>query len=140
MAFTYDQTNLDTETESGRLNVVRLLLGDTDAEDPQLQDEEIQFSLSVTSDNYYSAASKSARYIAAKYARLVDTDLNGQLAEKYSQLQEHYANLATTLDEEDSSSNATLGISSGGVSKIDMEMVRCLPDRPSGSWVGQYDL
>jgi len=83
MAFSYDETNLSTDTAAGRLNAVRLLVGDTDTTDQQIQDEEITFALSQNGNNVYLTASWVARSIAAKYARLVDTDLDGQLAESY---------------------------------------------------------
>ena len=37
MSWSYDATNLTTNTDAGRLNSVRLLLGDTDTSDQQLQ-------------------------------------------------------------------------------------------------------
>jgi hypothetical protein len=37
MAWSYDETDLGTTTASGRLNSVRLLLGDTDTNDQQVQ-------------------------------------------------------------------------------------------------------
>ena len=41
MAWTYDETDLDKTTTSGRLNVVRLLIGDTDTNDQLVKNEEI---------------------------------------------------------------------------------------------------
>ena len=41
MAWSYDATDLGTGTASGRLNSVRLLVGDTDTTDQQVQNEEI---------------------------------------------------------------------------------------------------
>ena len=41
MAWSYDPTDLDTTTASGRLNTVRLLVGDTDTLDQQKENEEI---------------------------------------------------------------------------------------------------
>ena len=45
MAWSYDPTDLNTTTASGRLNTVRLLVGDTDTTDQQVQNEEVTFSL-----------------------------------------------------------------------------------------------
>ena len=56
MAWTYDPTNLDKSTAAGRLNVVRFLVGDTEATKPQVQDEEINFGLSESQDDVYYAA------------------------------------------------------------------------------------
>lgn len=138
MSFTYDETDLDENTSSGRLNIVRLLLGDTNSLDQQLQDEEINFSLSMENDNPHLAASKSARYISAKYARLVDVELDGQLREDYSQLRYSYSELAENLYSEYASSKAALGISSGGISTNEMERVRCDKNRPKSFYVGQF--
>jgi hypothetical protein len=66
MSWSYDPTDLNTTTASGRLNTVRLLVGDTDTDDQQLQDEEITFSLSETGDSAYLAAAWSARAVASK--------------------------------------------------------------------------
>ena len=48
MAWSYDATDLGTSTASGRLNSVRLLVGDTDTNDQQVQNEEITFALAQT--------------------------------------------------------------------------------------------
>lgn len=127
--WSYDPTNLDDSTDSGRLNVVRLLVGDTDTLDQQVQNEEIEFSLTVSSNNVYGAGAWVARYLSAKYSRFVDTDLDGQLAESYSQLREHYSLLANTLEAEKDNSSVSLGVSAGGISKSEMERVEGIPDR-----------
>ena len=57
MAWSYETTDLGTATASGRLNAVRLLVGDTDITDPQVQDEEILFALAQEGNNVYYAAS-----------------------------------------------------------------------------------
>ena len=129
MGWTYDPTDLDTSTASGRLNVVRLLVGDTDTTDQQTQDEEIQFALLAESDDVYGAASWVAKALAAKYSRLVDTDLDGQLSEAFSQLREHYSLLASDLDAKKKSEGAFLGVSAGGISEAEMKRVESLPDR-----------
>ena len=73
MAWSYDPTDLDKDTASGRLNTVRLLVGDTDTSDQQAQNEEITFALSETNNNVYYAASWVARTVASQYARKVNT-------------------------------------------------------------------
>ena len=45
MSWSYDPTDLNTTTASGRLNTVRFLVGDTDTNDQKVQNEEIEFSL-----------------------------------------------------------------------------------------------
>jgi hypothetical protein len=56
MAWSYDPTDLDNTTASGRLNIVRLLVGDTDTVDQQVQNEEIAFGLSENGNNIYSVS------------------------------------------------------------------------------------
>jgi len=116
MAWTYDSTDLTTATSSGRLNVVRFLVGDTDTTDQQVQNEEITFALSQTSNDVYSAGVYIANSLSAKFARLVDTDLDGQLSEKYSQLQAHYKSLAQTINAQKSAGGGVaLGVFGGGL-------------------------
>lgn len=132
MAWTYDASDLSTETAGGRLNATRLLVGDTDTNDQQVQDEEITFALAQTSNNVYNAASWLASVIASKYARRVDTDLDGQLSEKYSQLQDHYARLSVSLSQQGKRfSGASLGSRVGGVSQAAVNAVRGNTDRVS---------
>lgn len=129
MAFSYDETNLSTDTAAGRLNAVRLLVGDTDTSDQQVQNEEIIFGLAQNGDNVYYTASWIARSIAAKYARLVDTDLDGQLSEKYSQLQSHYKGLSDTLEYQGKTTSGGLGFAAGGLSRARMKAVKSNTDR-----------
>ena len=129
MSWSYDETALGTSTASERLNSVRLLVGDTDTNDQQVQDEEITFALSQTGDNIYYAAAWVARTLASKYSRLVDTDLDGILAESYSQLQVHYKTLAGELEFQGKKAGATLGVAAGGISKATMEAVEDNTDR-----------
>ena len=50
MSWSYSPSDLNTTTASGRLNTVRLLVGDTDTTDQLVQNEEITFALSQTGD------------------------------------------------------------------------------------------
>lgn len=129
MAWTYDPTNLGTATLAEQLDSVRFLVGDTDTNDQQVQDEVIAFALEQFSGNIYSSAAFIARGIAAKYARLVDTDLDGQLAESYSQLQAHYKALSDTLEYQGKTASGGLGFLAGGISQARMRAVETLPDR-----------
>ena len=74
--WTYDTGNLATVDEDGRKNIVRLLIGDTDINDPQLQDEAILFALSSNKDNPNVAAIFAINAIISKYARLVNIELD----------------------------------------------------------------
>ena len=75
MGWTYDPTNLGTADAAQRLNSVRFLVGDTDTDDQQLQDEEVTFGLAQNGNSVYHAASWSARTISSKYSRQVTTAL-----------------------------------------------------------------
>lgn len=61
----------DPEDQVTPLNRVRLRIGDTDADKPQLQDEEVQSFIDI-SDSETGAAVLCARALAARYARFVD--------------------------------------------------------------------
>jgi len=75
---------------------VRFLIGDTDTNDQQLQDEEITWLLTQRS-NFTLAAADGARALAAKYARMVDTT-NLSLSVSASQRSEAYKALADQLE------------------------------------------
>jgi len=124
MAFSYDDTNLGTDTASARLNSVRLLLGDTDSNDAQVQDAEVTFALSETNDNIYYAAAWLARAVAGKYARQVNIDLDGQLSADYSDLAEQYNKLADQLEYQGTKAGSRIGVKAGGITKTDIEIAR----------------
>ena len=134
MSWSYDPTDLDTATTSGRLNSVRLLVGDTDTNDQQVQNEEITFSLSETGNNIYSAAAWVARTIASKYSRRVDTQLDGALQANYSDLAEQYYKLAEDLEYRGKTNGAVLGVSAGGLTISDIQAVRANTNRVEGSF------
>lgn len=129
MSWSYDVTDLDETTASGRLNVVRLLVGDTDTLDQQVQNEEVTFALLTESNDVYGAASWVARTLAAKYSRFVDVDLDGQVAESYSQLKDHYTLLAEKLDNQKKSDGVYIGFSAGGIKKSKMREAEMDTDR-----------
>ena len=141
MAWSYDPTNLVTTTASGRLNTVRLLVGDIDTQDQLLQDEEIVFSLGQTNDNVYYAGSWACRIIAAKYSRLVDTKIDSAGSSKYSDRVDHFILLANQLSDLGKKTNGkSLGVSFGGVSKAQMEAINSDPDRVKPAFmIGQFD-
>ena len=123
--WTYDPTQIDTETSTGQLYAVRLLVGDTDTEDQQLQDEEINFSLFQSGYNVYSAGSFSCSLISAKYSRMVSSQLDGALQAEYSDRIKHYNMLATQLTR--LGKRSSLGIGAG------------ITGNSSSFWVGQFD-
>jgi hypothetical protein len=117
MAWSYDPTDLDDTTEEGRKNIVRLLIGDTNTLDQQVQDEEIFYALSETNDNTYAAAAYISRTIAAQYARRVNTELDGALKAEYSDLMKNYMALSRDLEAQGRRRGGNMGISAGGISR-----------------------
>ena len=140
MSWSYDPSNLDDTTASGRLNVVRLLIGDNDTTDQQMQDEEVNFSLSSNSDNTYDAAIWCCATLASKYARLVTTELDGALKEEYSDLSNQYRHLGELLEKQKTRSSASLGVEFGGTTAAELENSRDDTTKaPRSFWTGQWD-
>lgn len=71
MTWSYDDTDLQDSTPAGRLNIVRLIIGDTDSNDQLLQNEEIAYFLGEASDDPDGAAVFSVEAILALFARQV---------------------------------------------------------------------
>jgi len=134
MAWTYNAADLNTTTPSGRLNTVRLLVGDTDTTDQQVQNEEITFSLAENNDNTYLSAAWIARAISSKYARLVTTKLDGALSADYSDLAKQYQGLADQLEYRGKTDGASIGVLAGGLTKSGIEAVRANTNRIEGSF------
>lgn len=134
MSWSYDSADLDTATSSGRLNVVRLLLGDTDTLDQQVQNEEVTFALAQTGDNVYYAAAWLAKTVASQYARKVDVQLDGALSAKYSDLHKHYMALSENLEYQGKKAGAVVGVVAGGLTISDINAVRGNTDRVEGSF------
>lgn len=134
MSWSYDPTDLDTSTASGRLNTSRLLVGDTDTLDQQVQNEEITFALSENGDNVYFAASWLARVIASKYSRQVTTQLDGALSANYSDLAKQYMMLSDSLEYQGKTSGASIGVMAGGITKSGITAVRANTNRIEGSF------
>lgn len=74
---------------------VRFEVGDTDCDNAALTDEEIAVFVDEGGDTLL-AASKAAEALAAKYAIRVDESIGGT-SKSYSQLSEHYTQLAVRL-------------------------------------------
>ena len=134
MSWSYDPTNLDTTTASGRLNSVRLLVGDTDTLDQQKQNEEITFALAQNGNNVYYSGAWIARAIASMYSRKVNTELSGALKADYSELSKQYKALADTLEYQGKTSGAAIGVIAGGITKSRVEAVRADTNRIEGSF------
>lgn len=134
MAWSYEETDLSIDTDSGRLNSVRLLIGDTDIDDEQIQDEEVLFALALNNNNIYLAGSWCCRTIAAKYSRRVNTQLDGALSADYSDLAKHYFSLAENLEYQGKKAAGQLGVLAGGISKVRVDGVRANTDRVQPSF------
>lgn len=134
MSWSYDPTDLNTTTASGRLNTVRLLIGDTDTLDQQVQNEEIMFALSENSNNTYYAGAWACRTLASKFSRMVTTQLDGALSANYSDLMQNYQQMADNLEYQGKTSGAALGVRAGGLTKTSVETVRANTDRIEGSF------
>lgn len=128
MAWSYDEGNLNTDNALGRLNSVRLLIGDTDTFDQQVQDEEITFGLAQANTNVYTAGAWLCRVLAAKYSRSVDSELSGALKESGSQLKAHYTSLADTLEYQ-AQKQGGLGVVAGGIIVSTVDAVRSNTNR-----------
>lgn len=88
MTWTYDPTLVGTTP----LFQVRLLVGDTTSTDPQMQDEEIAWLISLRT-SVFGAASDAATTLQGKVSRLVDSS-QGPLRTSYSQRARNYGALA----------------------------------------------
>jgi hypothetical protein len=125
MAWSYNPSNLGTDTDAERLNVVRYLVGDTDVNDQQVQDEEITFALSQVGGNVYFGASFVADTIASLYSRRVTTKLDGALSAEYSDLAKQYRDLSVNLKQQGLKySGSALGVSWGGLKVTEVDAVR----------------
>ena len=140
MSWSYDPADLGTTTTSGRLNSVRLLIGDTDTNDQIMQNEEITFALAQTNNNVYYAGSWACHMIASKYSRLVDLKLEGS-SSRYSELAKQYITMSDHLNDLGKRTNGkSLGVSAGGISVSDMTVVSQNDDNVDPSFrVQQFD-
>lgn len=134
MAWSYDETDLRTTTTSGRVNAVRLLLGDTDTNDQQVQNEEVLFGLAQNNNNIYYAAAWCARTVSAQYARKVNTSIDNAVSADYSDLSTHYSKLAENLEYQGKKSGATVGVKAGGITVSDIDAVRANTNRITPSF------
>lgn len=129
MTWSYDATALGTSTEAERINTVRLLVGDTDTNDQQVQNEEIVFALSEYNNRVYYAAAWIAKAISSQYARKVTTKIDGALSAEYNDLSEKYRKLSETLEYQGKKVAAELGVDAGGIRVNEMETADQLENR-----------
>ena len=129
MSWSYDATDLDVTTATGRLNTIRLLVGDTETLDQQVQNEEITFGLSQNNNSIYNSASWVARVISASYARRVTSQIDGELKAEYSDLMSHYASLSDDLRNQGKTLGSVLGVQAGGMTISGVDAVRADDNR-----------
>lgn len=95
MTWTYDPTNIGTDTVAERLDSVRSLIQDTDTNAQLLQDEEIGFYLEQASDDIYMAAAICCDTLAMKFTRYGDTSIdNGGIDANFTEVAEGYRTMA----------------------------------------------
>ena len=141
MAWSYSASGLSLATANGRLYTVRFLVGDTDTTDQLVQDEEINFALSTFNNNVYTAAGWICRSIAAKFSRLVDTEISSVLSAKYSSRAKQYQQLANQVENQGKRlGGRSLGVFAGGISESAMHTADVDTDRVKPAFnVGQFD-
>lgn len=123
----YDPT-LSTDRDK-----VRLYLGDTDVTSEQVKDTEIDAMLLVYADPMACAAA-FADSLAARYARRVDTTVDG-LSVSWSQRASAFRDLAERLRNQVAGGVGAIGLPLvTGVSIGEMDAVTSNPDRPRAAF------
>ena len=123
MAWTYDNPT------SSNKDAVRFLVGDTEAADPLVTDEEIEFFLEEFPSSNYHAAAEVAESIAAKFSREVAHSGDG-LSYAAEQLQQNYAALAERLRKQGRRRfRSGMGPYVGGISRREREMADADKDK-----------
>lgn len=119
---------------------VRLIIGDTDTNDQQLQDEEIDFFLTQAGDAIYDAALRCVRALQSKYSRLVNSSVESVRAD-YSERAKQYSALAAQLAIDAANASTTFGAPIvTGISISEMDSQDQDTDRVRGYVrTGQYD-
>lgn len=120
MTWTYNATP-DTSSTGGRRDAVRLLLKDTNASSPLLQDEELAFYLTENGSNVWRAAADAADALAAREA---DSKSVGDLA--ISGFGTNWANVASKYRMR---ANSQVAPYAGGISLADKQAFEDDTDR-----------
>ena len=122
MAWNYNITQLLTNTTFQ----ARFLIGDTNSNDQQLQDEEIQFALTVRS-SIWGAAATCCESISANLSRKADTT-TGELRTLYSSLSRAYHARAQAYEGKSAEMGGALPFA-GGISIAQKILAETDPDR-----------
>lgn len=88
----------DADPANSDRDAVRFLIGDVDESEPQLEDEQIEWLISIWGDkgSMYYVASMACEAIAAKYAREIDITADSQSLGTNA-LQQKYLTMAEQL-------------------------------------------
>ncbi len=92
MSWTYDPTQLATST----LYQVRLEIQDTDATNPLLQDEEIDYAVAQEA-NRWGAAARCSEILSRKFSMMADRRMGLRLFVIYTKMAAQYATTAKEL-------------------------------------------
>ena len=104
------------DPSSSNKDAVRFLLGDTDAEQPLISDEEVEYILSLEA-NVIRAAAIGAESIAGKFSSKVDRSI-GDFSESLSDLASQYLELARKLRKQAKQTSSFKAVPfAGGISK-----------------------
>ena len=109
-------------------DAVRYLIGDTDEDNPLVNDEEIEYILSIEG-NVIRAGAMVAESIAGKFSRRADRTI-GDYSEKFSQIHQQYLSLAEKLRRQAKFKSSFKAIPfAGGISKSDKKTTEGDTDR-----------
>lgn len=140
MAFTYTDDPANVPRDA-----VRLLVGDTDADDAKLSDSEISYFLGQADEEAYGAAAIAARAIAAKFAAEVSSSFDAVrgIRADFGALSKKYMDLAVRLESQAKKYGRKGGFGAplaGGISVSAVESAEKLSDRnPTEFKVGMFD-
>ncbi|MDE2467772.1 MAG: hypothetical protein KGL35_03280 [Bradyrhizobium sp.] len=122
MTWSYNPATLATVKK----DQVRLLIGDTASPDPLMQDEEINFLISLR-NSIYGAAAECCRSLAAQFARQADST-QGSMHTTYSSKSRAYASRAAQYENMAISRSGALPFA-GGISIADKQQTEADSDR-----------
>lgn len=92
MTWSYDVADLATSEK----DQIRLEIGDTDDQYQLLQDEEIDYNITVER-NFWSAAARSCEQISRIFLRKADVRLGRMMSVTYTKMSQQYLDMAKTL-------------------------------------------
>lgn len=133
MTWSYSVSDLLTNTK----DQVRFLIGDTDTNDQQLQDEEINYTLAIRS-SVWGASAVCCDSIASKASRRADTT-TGELRTLYSGIAKAYFARAAMYESKSAELGGALPFA-GGITVSGKQLAELDPDRiPSNFNIGMTD-